>query len=103
MASKQFTLTLTDEQAVKFQELLDAMEAPKATPKRKAAAKPKAKKAEPKVTPDWIVEHAKNKAANKALAAALRKAGKPAKGDTWNAAKAAVASGKTIAQAVKSA
>lgn len=48
-------------------------------------------------------ERKANKGVNRELAAALRAKNLPANGPTWDAAKAAVASGKTVAQAVKAA
>lgn len=52
-------------------------------------------KAEPKPTPDWIIERGKNKASNRALAGALRELGIAPNGAAWDEAKALVAQGKS--------
>lgn len=76
-------------------------------PAKAVPAPKKAPSAKSEAFVTWLHEtaeaRAERKASNKVLAAALRKAGIEANGEPWARAKAALAAGKTVAQAVKAA
>ncbi len=103
------TLTAAQITAIATEAALAAVTAALAAqePAKASAAKPKASDAKSEAFVTWLHEtaeaRAERKATNKTLAAALRKAGLEARGAAWDAAKAALAEGKTVRQAVAAA